>query len=307
MKQRLLVIKPSSLGDIVQALQVVTSAKLQKPDLEIMWVVRDIFSPIVDLHDAVDGTILFRRSGGIGGFFSLLNEIRRHGIFDLVWDMQGLLRSAIMACAARGSQKVGRRDFRELAGFFYREKVQLPAKKPYHAVEILAEFLPTLGLERRIYPLKFDLGLPNGLSCPSPHVLIFPESRGLRKEWPFFDHLTARLCAAHRDLSFVWCGFRKDPSPLSSLQPNFIDLRSRTSLQQVIDLIHRARGVIGNDSGCIHLSAALQRPTLAIFRCTDPKRFGPYSLPGSKNFIVESPPEDFPEVNSFMDCCKNLA
>lgn len=307
MKKRLLIIKPSSLGDIVQALQVVSSAKIQRPDMEVTWVVRDMFAPVIDLHGAVDSTIPFHRKAGIGGFLTLLKEIRGRGIFDAVWDMQGLFRSGLMTFAARGLKKFGRRDFRELAGLFYDRKVEMPENKPGHAVEILAEFLPTIGLEKKVHPLKFNFELADRLDLPSPYILIFPESRGEKKEWPFFDFLTAKLCRRQENLCVAWCGFRDDPAPLSSQWPNFVDLRGKTSLPQIIDLIRRANGVIGNDSGCIHLSAALQRPTLAIFRCTDPKRFGPYSLPGSKNFTLESPPRDFPEIESFLGCCQNLA
>ena len=64
----LLIIKPSSLGDIVQALQVATSLKAQVPRLRISWVVREIFAPIVRACEAVDQVYVFERAGGPRGF-----------------------------------------------------------------------------------------------------------------------------------------------------------------------------------------------------------------------------------------------
>src|SRR3954471_9300112 len=91
----LLIIKPSSLGDIVLALQVATSLKAQRDGLRISWVVREIFSPIVRACEAVDHVYVFERRGGAKGFLKLTRELRRKK-FDYVFDMQGLLRTGLI-------------------------------------------------------------------------------------------------------------------------------------------------------------------------------------------------------------------
>src|SRR5512133_302610 len=88
---QLLIIKPSSLGDIVHALQVATSLKAQCDDLRISWVVREIFASIVRACEAVDQVHVFERNGGVKAFLRLTNELRQTR-FDYVFDMQGLLR-----------------------------------------------------------------------------------------------------------------------------------------------------------------------------------------------------------------------
>src|SRR5436305_11497657 len=90
----LLIIKPSSLGDIVHALQVATSLKAQHDGLRISWVVREIFAPIVRACDAVDRVFVFERGGGAKGFIRLTKELRKTK-FDYVFDLQGLLRTGL--------------------------------------------------------------------------------------------------------------------------------------------------------------------------------------------------------------------
>ena len=111
----LLVIKPSSLGDIVHALQVVQTLARERPDCRISWVVRERFAGLVQAAPFVHEVIIFRRRDGWREFLRLLRQLRQRE-FDAVWDMQGLLRSGLMTAAARAPEKWGRRDAREGSG-----------------------------------------------------------------------------------------------------------------------------------------------------------------------------------------------
>src|ERR1043165_4808306 len=140
----LLIIKPSSLGDIVHALQVATSLKAQRDGLRISWVVREIFAPIVRACEAIDQVYVFERNGGAKGFLRLMREIRRTK-FDYVFDMQGLLRTGLITSRTLAKHKVGRSDAREMSGVFYDEKVPLPPEgRRSHAMDILLQFMPVL-------------------------------------------------------------------------------------------------------------------------------------------------------------------
>src|SRR5580692_10594390 len=135
----LLIIKPSSLGDIVQGLQVATSLKAQRSDLRISWIVREMFAPIVRACEAIDHVYVFDRAGGAKGFLRLMREVRQTK-FDYVFDMQGLLRTGLMTKRVRAKHKVGRSDAREWAGLFYTEKVQLPpGGRRSHSMDILLQ------------------------------------------------------------------------------------------------------------------------------------------------------------------------
>ena len=153
---QLLIIKPSSLGDIVHGLQVATSLKAQCEGLRISWVVRDIFAPIVRASTAVDQVYIFERNSGAKGFLRLTKELRKTK-FDYVFDFQGLLRSGLITSRMHAPRKVGRSDAREMAGIFYNEQVPLPPDgKRSHALDILLQFCPVLGAKAELREtLKF--------------------------------------------------------------------------------------------------------------------------------------------------------
>src|SRR5690606_30661599 len=106
-------------------LQVATSLKAQLDDLELSWIVRDIYAPLVRSCAAVDKVYVFERKGGAKGFVKLVREVRKTK-FDYVFDFQGLLRTGLMTSRVRAKKKIGRADARELSGMFYDEKVPLP-------------------------------------------------------------------------------------------------------------------------------------------------------------------------------------
>ncbi|MDR3316457.1 MAG: glycosyltransferase family 9 protein [Puniceicoccales bacterium] len=305
---RLLVVKPSSLGDIIHGLQVVAALKKQRPQVSVTWVVRDCFEAAVRCSGVVERTISYGRSGGLRGLWNCCQDIRRAGNFDAVWDMQGLFRSGLMAFAARSPHRIGRRDAREGARLFYNDRILLPppsAGTSPHAVEILGQFLPTLGLRSSVERLQFrwfgEDCLPAKL-FEKPYVLLSPESRGPRKEWPHFDALAADLCARYRNWNFFWVGLEGRPCPRASLRGNFFDLHGETSLPQLLQLVHRSLGVIANDSACTHIAAAIGRPVLAIFVASDPRHSAPYppNAPGHFTALRPFPGQPFPELEKFL-------
>jgi ADP-heptose:LPS heptosyltransferase len=100
----ILIIKPSSLGDIIHGLQVAQSLKAQQPDTRITWVAREIFAPLVEACACVDEVIVFHRKAGWAGLRQCIREIRARR-YDWVWDMQGLARSGLMTWRARAGRK----------------------------------------------------------------------------------------------------------------------------------------------------------------------------------------------------------
>lgn len=291
----LLIIKPSSLGDIVHGLQVATSLKSQCKDLRISWIVRDIFAPLVRACEAVDQVHVFERAGGAKGFLRLMREVRQTK-FDYVFDMQGLLRSGLMTSRARAAKKVGRTDAREMAGMFYDIKVPLPPEgRRSHALDILLQFCPVLGAKPELRgKLKFrevdqlNLSFAEGRGGTKP-ILMFPDSRGAEKKWGGFRQLTEMLVRASRTRKVIWAGNNYLPNKSILPAAQFLNLTGNTSLVSLPALIERSDWVISNDSGPMHLAAALGVKTLAIFGPTDPRNFGPYPLTAPTNFVVQAP------------------
>ncbi len=293
----MLIIKPSALRDIVHGLQVAASIKAQRPEWRISWIVRDIFSPLVRSCTAVDQVYVFRRNEGARGFLRLMREVRQKN-FELVLDLQGLLRTGLMTKWARGKRKAGRTDAREGAGMFYSEKVPLPAGgSQSHVLEILLQFCMVVGAEPRLTgPLRFRELERLNLSFMEPRkgvrpVLIFPDSGQSNKKWNGFAQLTAQLIRED-GRKVVWAGNNYLPCRESFPDGTFINLTGNTSLTSLPALLAKADWVVSNDSGPMHLSAAMGLKTIGLFGPTDPRQYGPYPLKSPTNYVIQAPVGD---------------
>jgi ADP-heptose:LPS heptosyltransferase len=279
----------------VHGLQVATSLKAQCEGLRISWIVRDIFAPIVRACEAVDQVYVFERNAGTKGFLRLMQEVRQTK-FDYVFDMQGLLRTGLMTSRTLAKRKVGRTDAREWSGVFYDKRVPLPPDgRRSHALDILLQFCPVLGAKpelrgqlkfREVDKLTLSFAAGRGGTMP---ILMFPDSRRAEKCWNGFKQLTEMLLRANRNRKVIWAG--SNSQPVKGILPTaqFLNLTGNTSLVSLPALIQRAEWVFSNDSGPMHLAAALGVPTLAVFGPTDPRQFGPYPLNSPGNLVVQAP------------------
>jgi heptosyltransferase I len=296
--RQVLIIKPSSLADIVHGLQVATSIKAQLDDVRISWIVRDIYAPIVRACSAVDHVHVFQRAGGAKGFVKLVREVRKTS-FDYVFDFQGLLRTGLMTSRVKAKTKVGRSDAREMSGMFYDEKVPLPPEgRKSHALDILLQFCPLLGAKAELKgTLKFrevdalNLKFADGRGGSRP-IVMFPDSRRAEKRWTGFKQLTELILRTDRSRKVIWAGTGYVPDRGSFLPAQFLNLTGNTSLVSLPALIKRADWVISNDSGPMHLAAALGVRTVGIFGPTDPRVCGPYPLNAPTNVVVQAPVGD---------------
>jgi heptosyltransferase I len=294
----LLIIKPSSLGDIVHGLQVAASLKAQREDLRISWIVREMFAPLVKLSTVVDDVHVFERAGGAKRFLALMQEVRRTK-FDYVFDMQGLLRTGLMTSRARAKHKVGRTDAREGAGLFYDKKVPLPPDgRRSHALDILLQFCPVLGAKPELRgTLSFrqagdlQLKFAEGRGGARP-FLFFPESRRPEKRWDGFKKLTELVLREDRNRKVIWAGSSFVPDKGAFPPAQFLNLTGNTSLVSLPTLIKRADWVVTNDSGPMHLAAAMHVRVLGLFGPTDPRLFGPYPPDAPTNHVIQAPVGD---------------
>ncbi len=290
----MLIIMTSPLRDIVHGLQVASAIKAQKPEWRIAWIVRDIFAPLVRASTAVEQVYVFHRHEGPRGFLRTMREVRKRE-FDLVCDYQGLLRTGLMTKWSRGRRKVGRPDAREAWGMFYDEKITLPARgRQSHLLEVMLQFCEPAGAEPRLGgPLRFrdlerlSLGFMDPRKGQRP-ILIFPDSGRDSKKWNGFTQLTA-LLIREAGRKVVWAGSHYLPCRESFPEGAFINLTGNTSLTSLPALLAKSDWVISNDSGPMHLSAAMGLRTIGLFGPTDPQKFGPYPLKSPTNYSIQAP------------------
>lgn len=287
---RILVLKPSSLGDIIHGLLVAESIRLQLPGARIDWVARDIFAPMVRACKTVDTVLPFHRGAGLGAFGQLVADIRDEP-YDWVLDMQGLARSGIMALFSKTprNRRVGRADAREGSRWACGKWARTPVGAEPHAVDILREFMPAMGLKNELLgQLEFaepEKPLP---SLPERYYLLFPGSRRAEKEWPGFADLTEQILE-HTDAAVVWAGDVETAGRDQWPQERFLNLTAKTALDALPQLIAGARVSVCNDSGPMHLAAAMGKPVLGLFGPTSPRRYGPYPLEAPTNQVIEAP------------------
>lgn len=285
-----LVVKPSSLGDIAHTLPAVAWLHQAWPELRIHWLANTEWLPLLQGSPLLAGVVEFprRQFGGWAGWRRARLWMRDYqtamaGLgMRLALDFQGLLRSAWLARKSGASTILGLDDAREGARFFYQAAV--PADPTGdgvpHSVDRYLALVRALGPAIDETSALAGDWLPPGepvAGLPSePFVVLHPFARGTAKalDW----QAVRRLCDAWHDLPVVLVGQSTDAphAPHASLPRNVVNQVNATTLLQLIGILRRAAWVVSVDSGPMHLASALHRPLVAIHTWSDPRSVGPY-------------------------------
>lgn len=272
----ILVIKPSSLGDVVHAIPAVACLRRRWPGARIAWLVNTEWAPILEGNPDVDEAIHFPREQfrGLRGWLGLPGWARSLGRQvkpDLVLDFQGLLRSAVIARAV-GGECWGTSDSREGARLLHAHVVPVPPRKePVHAVTRCLALVRALGCDIAGAP---SWRIPDGAApagVPQRFVLLHPFSRGTDKSLTADE--VAAICGDLAPTSVVLAGRTETAIPASSKLTNLIN---RTTLPELCWLARHARFVVSVDSGPMHIAAAVTPNLLGIHTWSDPRKVGPF-------------------------------
>ena len=292
---RLLVIKPSSLGDVVHAFPAVDMLRRRLGnELEsLTWVVNDSLAGILGMFPGVDRIVKFPRSKIWHGDArkAFLEDLRKES-YDVSIDFQGLLRSGLMSWASRAPRRIGFSTGREGSPFFYTEKYA-PEAKLRHAVEKNGD------LVRQAFPGCDELRIPDlnvnpewltaadGLlaDCEGngPVLAVGCSSRWPSKNWPT-NFFAAVLDAVSRRLNSVriWLLGAPDERPICDQvisgckMAKPLNLAGKSNMSGLVGLLARSDALLTNDSGPMHIAAALKKPCVALFGATNPVLTGPY-------------------------------
>jgi ADP-heptose:LPS heptosyltransferase len=272
----ILIIKPSSLGDVVHTLPAVATVREAYPRAEITWVINPEFAPLLRGNADVNHIHVFPRSDfagvGVPRSFGPWWKTTRSLRPDLALDFQGLLRSALIAKISGAKQIYGLSDGREGSRLFYHQVAKVNQRE--HAVERylkLAELVGGKVGEALRCPLPSGDPLPRFDEYP-PFILLHPFARGGGKS--LSKAVIEEICRAFVPTRVVVVG--NSSQRLQALD-NCVELTNQTTLLQLIRLIHAARFVISVDSGPMHIAAAVNDNLLSIHTWTDPRRVGPYN------------------------------
>jgi ADP-heptose:LPS heptosyltransferase len=272
----ILIIKPSSLGDVVHTLPAVAAVRDAYPRADITWIINPEWAPLLRGNQDVNHVHIFPRRdfSGLGAPQSLFPWLKQTKELrpDLALDFQGLLRSALIAKVSRAKKVYGMKDAREGSRLFYNRSAKVNRRE--HAVERylkLAELAGAKVGEQLRCPIPSGDPLPRFDDYP-PYILLHPFSRGDAKS--LSNKVIEEICRAFAPTRVVVVGRsqRKIDTP-----ENCVELTNQTSLLQLIRLIRAASFIISVDSGPMHIAAAVTDRLLSIHTWTDPSRVGPYN------------------------------
>jgi heptosyltransferase I len=302
---RIALLKPSALGDIVHSLPVLSALRRRFPNAHITWVVNRAYEPLLQGHPDLNDTLAFdRRRARKGWLATAASHARFAGLlrwkrFDLVIDLQGLFRSGLMARLTGAPRRVGLSSSREGASSFYTDIVDVPGGlNGLHAVDrywCVAEALGAgTGPRRFKVPVSDDArrrALSTLSDWPRPWMVFGVGSRWATKRWrPAHFAALARRAQAEFGGTIVFVGTAGEAALAAEVQAGLtgpaLDLSGRTTLPELAAVLQLCDVMVANDTGPLHLAAALGRPVVAPYTCTKARLTGPYGSRGAVETTV---------------------
>ncbi|MBF0382140.1 MAG: lipopolysaccharide heptosyltransferase I [Magnetococcales bacterium] len=290
--KNVLIVKTSSLGDIIHTLPSITDAKRQLGDIKFHWVVEENFAEIPSWHPAVDKVIplpwrrvrknLFNKSNR-DDLYQFFSDIRACG-YDKIIDNQGLLKSAIPASLAHGPVwgLDGNSAREPLASLFYKNKMAMD--RSIHAItknrmifaQALNYPLPQSAVDYGVDLKKIDLA-SMGLGGVNSYLVFLHSTTWVSKHWPqeyWFE--LCKLAGQHNDIVLPWGNDqeRERAIYLAKAAPNRCHVTQKLTLTQLATLLAQAKGVVTVDTGPAHLAAAVGSPAICLYGPTDPAKIG---------------------------------
>ena len=292
--KKILIIRPSALGDIVHSLPFLYTIKNRFPEAEIHWVVARELYQFLEGHPMIHKLWIFDKTRWkkISLLHKTIIEIivfclkLRNEKFDITIDLSGLLRSGLIAVVSGASVKIGFEEAAEGSSFFYTHKIK--GGTQIHAIDRYLKIASFLGCKTNCIKYPFAPFPENPKICeslPEKYIVMAPSAGKEANRWPAsrFGELAAKL-----PLPVVITGSRADVPVARVVEQNAkktIFLAGTTSLKELAAVIKNAMYLISNDSGPAHIAAAFNVPVFAIFGPANPVRTGPY---GSIHTVIQN-------------------
>jgi len=289
--RHILLIKPSSLGDIVHAMPTCAAIRRAYPKARLTWLVKREWASLVERIDGVDR--VWPVESTAAGWLSQVSPLRAER-FDLVVDLQGLFRSAAIGRLSGSPLLVGFANGREGSPWFYSKRVPVPQVE-MHAVDRYLLVAKAVGAGESGAP-EFHFRIPqtdheevqrlltrSGVMPGTSWVAMGVSARWPTKRWPVesFAEVADRL-QQEESRAVVMIGGRKERADVAAvsamMKTSAIDLTGATTVGLLPALLSKASMLITNDSGPMHIAAAVGTPVVALFGPTSAVRTGPYGV-----------------------------
>ncbi len=291
--RKILIIKPSSLGDVATCLPLVADLKYHFPESQIDWLISPAFDAMVRNHPDLHRCLYFDRSALAGWLWnpSSTRALRdligtlRHARYDVVIDAQGLMRSALLAWASGAAMRIGPGDAREGAKFLYTHRVDTHRHTQLAVDRMRLLQTPLAPLRDQVdFRLCVDpaaaVSIQTRLDSRRPYIALLPAARWNAKIWSPEGFAQLGKLITQADMGVVILGAPVEISMCDALAaqigPGAKSLAGKTHLAEMIAILAGANAVVGNDTGPLHVAAALKRPLIGLYGPTDEKSVGPW-------------------------------
>ncbi len=291
---RVLIVKTSSMGDVLHTLPALTDAQQAIPGIRFDWVVEEGFAQIPSWHAAVDRVIPVAIRRWRKAWFSAPVKAERKAFreavqaekYDAIIDAQGLVKSAALVTRLARGIKHGMdwQSAREpLASLFYNQRHSVP--KQQHAVERTRKlFALSLGYSKPQSQGDYAIAqhFLNHLNADAGQYAVFLHATTRDdKHWPEANwrELIGLLASSGTRIKLPW-GAPHEEARAKRLADGFdyVEVLPRMSLEEVARVLAGAKFVVSVDTGLSHLTAALDRPNITLYGPTDPGLIGGYGM-----------------------------
>jgi lipopolysaccharide heptosyltransferase I len=295
--RRILLVKPSALGDVVHALPVAASLARRYPHARLDWLVEEEAADIVRDHPAVAETVVSKRrrwlrqlgnpreaAQAVGEAVAFARSLRA-ARYDAVLDLQGLFKSAIYVLCAGAPLRVGFAEGREGAPAVLTHRVVAPPQ-PVHAVDRYLALAAAVGVVDPVREFRIAVGAGDAAQAarcldglPRPRVALHPVARWRTKLWETARWRDMAQRLGREGIGVVLIGGQGDRREAEAIgrgaDPPPRNLAGALSLKSLAALLARVDLLVCVDSGPMHVASAVGTPVLALFGATDPRRTGP--------------------------------
>ncbi len=279
-----LLVKLTSLGDLIHALPALSDAQRERPELEFDWLIDENFQEIARWHPAVRGVLTsnhrgWRRALAHPSTFASIGDtlaaIRRRR-YDLVIDGQGNIKTAMLCALANGpSAGFDRHSVREWVAHFAYER-RFPAPRDAHAIDRLRRlFAAALAYPLPDSPPEFQLRrdrfVAPPVALPDDYLVFVPNASWKTKLWPeaHWAALLQRSVRAGFEVLLPWGDAKEEARAKRLAVHPGVTVLPRLPLSEVGYVLDRARAAVCMDTGLSHLTAALDVPSVTLYGATD--------------------------------------
>jgi len=298
--KNILLIRLSSIGDVLHCTPVARTLREQFPKAKISWLVGETSQDILHGNPYLDEIIVWqrekwerevRKGSLLKGYqnFRLLEKILREGEFDVAIDMHGLLLTGLIAWRSGAQMRIGFAKAKEGSPLFYTHRVQ--SNSPLPIVEHYLQLLQPLGVVKLltettmpIYQEHQDFAEQildaHHIKKDDTIIALNPSTSWVTKCWPadYFVQLTD-LLMKRLNVKVIILGAPSDMPLVDKITNNssekVINLAGKTNLKELAAVIQKTNLFIGGDTGPLHIAAAVGTPTISLFGPTNPRIYAP--------------------------------